>query len=139
MLLPLPPFAPAHGFRELSFALRSSHRTVPRVSPIIRVLGFAAAGNAGKASAAAAVSGLLKAEGLDMGRDGAGEGRGEDEEEEEAATHGVALTRPAPALLAEDAGINGNGLVAVELPQLPCLLTAERDDWAVELFSWRTR
>ena len=88
------------------------------------VLGFAAAGSAGKASPVAEASGLLMVDGLDTGRDGTGEGL----DEEAGATHGVAPTRPAPALLAEDAGIDGNGFVAVELPQLPCLLTAERDD-----------
>lgn len=94
------------------------------------VLGLAAAGNAGKASAAAAPAGpagLPYVAGLDIGRDGAGEGLDE-EAEAEGTTHGVAPTRPAPALLADDAGIDGKGFVAVELPQLPCLLTAERDD-----------
>lgn len=139
MVLPLPPFAASHGLAGLMFPLRSSHLTVPRVSPSIKVLGLAAAGSAGKASTAAETSGFPKVEGLDTGRDGAGEGLDEDEAEADGATHGVAPTRPAPALLAEDAGIDGNGFVAVELPQLPCLLTAERDDCAVELFSLRTR
>lgn len=107
---------------------------------MIMVLGFAAAGSAGKASAAEPFVLPPEVEGLDSGcdddDDDACEGLGE---EEEGATHGVALTRPAPTLLAEDAGIDGNGFAAVELPQLPCLLTAERDDWAVELLSLRTR
>lgn len=121
-MVPLPPFAPPHGLAGLLFPLPSSHRTVPRVSPMIIVLGFAAAGSAGKASTAEP-AGLPEIEGLETGCD-AGEGL----DEEEGATHGVARTRPAPALLAEDAGIDGNGFAAVELPQLPCLLTAERDD-----------
>lgn len=87
------------------------------------VLGFAAAGSAGKASAAEPF-GWPEVEGLDSGREDAGGGL----DEEEGAIQGVAPTRPAPALLAEDAGIDGNGFAAVELPQLPCLLTAERDD-----------
>lgn len=93
------------------------------------VLGFAAAGSAGKASAAVEPFGLPEVAGLDWGRDdeGAGAGLGE-EEEEEGATQGVAPTRPAPARLAEVGGVDGNGFAAVELPQLPCLLTAERDD-----------
>lgn len=133
VVLPLPPFAAAsHGLAGAVGPLRSSHRTVPRVSPviIIIVLGLAAAGKAGKASAAAAAgpAGLPYVEGLEVGRDGAGEGLDEEAAGEEDATHGVAPTRPAPALLADDAGIEGKGFVAVELPQLPCLLTAERDD-----------
>ncbi len=71
---------------------------------------------------------------LETSRDGAGEGRAED-----GAAHGTGPTRPAPARLAETAGIAGKGLALAALFQLPCLLTAERDDWAVELFSLRTR
>lgn len=88
------------------------------------VLGLAAAGSAGKASTPVGPFALPEAEGLETGRDDAGAGL----DEEEGATHGVAPTRPAPALLAEAEGTDGNGFAAVELPQLPCLLTAERDD-----------
>ena len=107
------------------------------------VFGFAATGSAGKASIAAPFILLAVVGGLESGcEDKGGGGLDDDEEEEEAegATHGVAPTRPAPTLLAEGAGVEeGNGFVAVELPQLPCLLTAERDDCAVELLSLRTR
>lgn len=123
-VLPLPPLAAPHGLARLLFPLPSSHRTVPRVSPIIIVLGFAAAGSAGNASTAAEPFGLPEGDGMDTGRGDAGEGL----DEEDGATHGVAPTRPAPALLAEDVGIEGNGFAAVDFPQLPCLLTAERDD-----------
>ena len=106
------------------------------------VLGFAATGSAGKASIAARFILLAVVGGLESGCEDKDGGGLDDDEEEEAdgATHGVAPTRPAPTLLAEEAGVeDGNGFVAVELPQLPCLLTAERDDWAVELLSLRTR
>lgn len=105
------------------------------------VLGFAATGSAGKASIAAPLILLAVVGGLESGCEDNGGGLDDgDEEEAEGATHGVAPTRPAPTLLAEEAGVeDGNGFVAVELPQLPCLLTAERDDWAVELLSLRTR
>ena len=131
-LLPIP-FALAQGFIGLPPPLESSHLTVPLVSPKIIVFGLAAAGNAGKASVAVALA--LPATGAaEDGRDGAGDGLDEDE----GPTQGVGPTRPAPALLAEAAGIEGKG-VAEALPQLPCLLTSERDDWAVEFFSLRTR
>ena len=105
------------------------------------VFGFAATGSAGKASIAAPIILLAVVGGLESGCEDRGGGLDDDDEEEaEGATHGVAPTRPAPTLLAEEAGVeDGNGFVAVELPQLPCLLTAERDDWAVELLSLRTR
>ena len=102
------------------------------------VLGFAATGSAGKASIAAPFILLDVVGGLESGCEDKGGGGLDDDEEE--ATHGVAPTRPAPTLLAEETGVeDGNGFVAVEFPQLPCLLTAERDDWAVELLSLRTR
>ena len=104
-------------------------------------LGFAATGSGGKASIAAPFILLDGGGGLENGCEDNGGGLDDDDDEEaEGATHGVAPTRPAPTLLAEEVGVeDGNGFVAVELPQLPCLLTAERDDWAVELLSLRTR
>ena len=100
------------------------------------VLGFAAAGSAGKASTAPAAAerfGFPGVESLAVGCDDDGDDNDEDDGacegfDEEGATQGVAPTRPAPALWAEDAGADGNGFAAVELPQLPCLLTADRDD-----------
>ena len=60
----------------------------------------------------------------------------------EGLTQGVGPTRPAPARLTDEAagvcGMAGKGLDLATLPQLPCLDTAERDDWAVEDFSLRT-
>ena len=106
------------------------------------VLGFAATGSAGKASIAAPFILLDGGGALESGWEDKGGGLDDDDDDEEAegATHGVAPTRPGPTLLAEEAGVeDGNGFVAVEFPQLPCLLTAERDDWAVELLSLRTR
>ena len=105
------------------------------------VLGFAATGSAGKASIAAPFILLDVVGGLESGcEEKAGAGLDDEDVEAEGATQGVAPTRPTPTLLAEEAGVeDGNGVVAVELPQLPCLLTAERDDWAVELLSLRTR
>ena len=48
--------------------------------------------------------------------------------EDDGATQGVGPTLPGPARLAEAVGMEGNGLVAAAFPQLPCLLTAERED-----------
>lgn len=128
--------ADPHGLAGLPVPLPSSHRTVPRVRPMIMVLGFAAAGSAGKASPAppAAVErvGLPGVESLGVGCDDDDDNDEDDDGcggfDEEGASQGVAPARPAPALWAEDAGIDGNGFAAVELPQLPCLLTADRDD-----------
>lgn len=54
------------------------------------------------------------------------------------------VVRATPARVDDDddddvIGMGGKGLAAAALPQLPCLLTAERDDWAVEFFSLSTR
>ena len=100
--------------------LPSSHRTVPLVRPKIDVFGFAAAGNAGKASEPTA-SACREEGGLDVGLDEAGDGRADE------LTQGVALTRPAPTLFAE-AGIAGKATAEAAWPQLPCLLTADRED-----------
>lgn len=110
------------------------HLTAPLVYPNIVVFGFAAAGKAGNASELVAFA-ALEVGGLEDGRDEAGEGR----EEVDVATHGVAPTLPAPTRLADDTGMGGKGMALGALPQLPCLLTAERDDCCVELLSFSTR
>lgn len=131
------PFALPHGFVGLP-TLPSSQPglTVPLVRPKIIVFGFAAAGSAGKASVAGLFALPVAVGGLDVGRDEAGDGFVDDTDD---AIQGVAPTRPAPTLLADGAGIEGNGFALAVFPQLPFLLTAERDDWAVEFFSLRTR
>lgn len=122
---------------ELLPLLASSHLTTPFVRPAISVFGRAAAGRAGKAS-------VPGEEEEGTAGDRIEDGRREEEDEEEVAeglTQGVGPTRPAPARLADEAGrgdMVGNGLDLAALPQLPCLDTAERDDWAVEDFSLRT-
>lgn len=124
---------------ELLPLFASSHLTVPFARPAISVFGRAVAGRAGKASVPAAEEEGAAGERVKDGR------RDEEEDEEEAAeglTQGVGPTRPAPVRLADEAGrggMVGNGLDLAALPQLPCLDTAERDDWAVEDFSLRTR
>lgn len=120
---------------ELLPLLASSHLIVPFVRPAISVFGRAAAGRAGKASVPAEEE---EEEGT-VG-DRIEDGRRE-EEVADGLTQGVGPTRPAPARLVDGAGrgdMVGNGLDLAALPQLPCLDTAERDDWAVEDFSLRT-
>lgn len=104
------------------------------------MLGRAAAGSAGKASVIAETEEEREA------GERAEDGRREEEEEEAGAveelTQGVGPTRPAPARLTDEAagewGMVGKWLDLAALPQLSCLDTAERDDWAVEDFSLRT-
>lgn len=98
------------------------------------VFGFKAAGKAGKASELVAFA-TLDVGGLEDGRDEEGEAR----EEEVVVIQGVAPTLPAPTRLADAAAMGGKGLAFAALPQLPCLLTADRDDCWVELFSFKTR
>lgn len=93
------------------------------------VLGLAAAGKAGKATSEGA-------------EDNDVDGRpGDRELGPDGASQGVAV-RPAVARVDADA-MAGNGLAlmveAAALPQLRCLLTADREDCAVELLSLRTR
>lgn len=88
------------------------------------MFGFWAAGSAGNA---ASVGMLAEDEGdgwilealLDVRREEIGA---------DGVIHGVAPTRPGPDLFADAAGIAGKGLAATALPQLLCLLTADRDD-----------
>lgn len=120
---------------ELLPLLASSHLTVDFISPAISVFGRAAAGRAGKASVPAEEEGGAGERVEDVRREEA-----EEEEDGDGLTQGVGPTRPAPARLADEAGgwgMVGNGLDLAALPQLPCLDTAERDDWAVENFSLR--
>lgn len=66
---------------------------------------------------------------LEAGLEGAGDARFE--EAAEGPVHGVCPTLPAPVRLTDagPVGMAGNGLTAgAALPQLPCLLTADRDD-----------
>lgn len=112
-----------HGLGDaVRLLLPSSHRTVPRVSPDIKVFGLAAVGSAGNAPAltAAAVGG-----GRDVGREDVGDGRAE-ELLAEGAVQGVFPTRPAPTRLADAADMAGTGVAELmELPQLPFRLTAD--------------
>lgn len=120
----------------------SSHRTVPLVSPTISVFGFVAWGRAGKESRA---GGAVEVVGLDTGRDDGAEGGLEDDEP--ATQAGAWLPPPrfdddddavAPPR-AEYRGVEGKGFLPLAmLPQLPCLLTADRLDCAVELLSFKT-
>lgn len=118
-----------HGFEGvLELLLPSSHRTVPFVSPAIKVVGFGAAGRAGKAPTFIVVE---EGAGLDTFRDGVGDGLFVDEAVEVA--QGTGPTRPAPARFADAAGRPGKGVeelmaALIEFPQLPFLLTADCDD-----------
>ena len=146
---------PAQGFTAVLVLplpdLPVSHRTAPFVRPIIMVLGLAAAGRAGKASAAdedaaaffrnvdvaAGAEGVSAGEALD--EEGVADAQGvvdvAAERDEEAGSDGneLALDAAMPARELDDDGITR------PLPQLPCLLTADRLDCAVELFNLRTR
>ena len=93
------------------------------------LVGFGAAGNAGKAFAR-----LLLFNATDeLARDGMGEMRGEAEEAAQGVCPGFAPTR-----FDEAAERAGNVLLDAALFQLACLLTAERDDCTVELFNFST-
>ena len=121
---------PLQGF--VGVLLRpSSQLTAPLCNPKIVVLGLTAAGSAGKASETPTVTPLEAAGTVDVGRTGAG-----DDLEEDGVTHGVAPTWPGPARLAEAAGMGGNGFEGAALPQLPCRFTGDREDCAVEFFSF---
>ena len=111
-----------------------SLRTPAPVYPGLKnvVVGFGAAGSAGKASP----SPLLFTATEDGVRDGMGETRG-DADEEDAAAHGV-CPGFAPMRVDDAAGRLGNMLLDAAGFQLACLLTADRDDCAVELFSFNT-
>ena len=101
------------------------------------VFGFTAAGSAGNASEDVGFA-IREMGALDEGREVAGEGREEDDAD--GVSQGVAPTLPAPTRLADVAGgMGGKGLAFVALPQLPCRLTAEREDFCVELLSLSTR
>lgn len=105
------------------------------------VFGFAAAGKAGKATSEGAAEDNNDVDEKPGDRE---LGRGEDEGPEDGAESQAAVVRPAAAAAAradddDTVGMAGNGLPAAALPQLFCLLTAEREDCAVELLSLRTR
>ena len=96
------------------------------------LVGFAAAGRAGKASAP---TGFLFTFVDDATRDGMGEGRAlvAADEEAQGVCPGFAPTRPAGA------GRAGKGLLDDAFDQLACRLAVDRDDLAVELFNFSTR
>lgn len=99
-------------------------------------MGFAAAGKDGNASEAVLVA-VFGGGGLICGREGAGDER----VDTAGVAHGVAPTRPVPTRFADAAAPDctaGKGLGLAAFPQLPCLLTAEREDCAVELFNFST-
>lgn len=106
------------------------------------VFGLAAAGKAGNAVSAGVVvvddDNVANTGGREFGRD---DGRDEEEWLVDGPSHAAALRPALPALVDDDdaAGIGGNGFAVAALPQLPCLLTADREDCAVEFFSFNTR
>ena len=92
-------------------------------------VGFAAAGSAGNASASVTAAGLLRLVDRDAGREF-------DVDDE---SQGVALPR-VPVLNRCTGGSGGNKFAtAAAEPQLPVRLTADLDDCAVELLSFKTR
>jgi len=99
------------------------------------LVGLAAAGSAGKASAVGAL--LFAFTFVDEAtRDGMGEGRAlvaVEDDEAHGVWPGLAPIRP------DGAGRAGNGLLEDEEDQLACWLAVERDDCAVELFNFSTR
>jgi hypothetical protein len=101
------------------------------------LVGFAAAGSAGKASAP--VLGFLLFSVVDEAlRDGMGEARALGAAEEDEDAHGV-CPGFAPMRLDEDAGGSaGKGLDDDGADQLAFWLAEDREDWAVELFSFKT-
>lgn len=110
-----------------------SLRTPAPVYPGLKkvLVGFGAAGSAGKASATL----LLFNATDDVARDGMGETRRDAEDED--AAQGV-CPGFAPMRFDDDAGRAGNVLLDAALFQLACLLTADRDDCTVELFNFNT-
>lgn len=103
------------------------------------MFGFAAAGNAGKALSKGVEEDNVVDEtpgDRELGRDA---GREEDEGADGASQAAVVARPAAPARADDPAGIGGNGFAEAALPQLPCLLTAEREDCAVEFLSLRIR
>ena len=62
---------------------------------------------------------------METGRDGAGDGRCDDDTDD---VQGVWPTLPGPARLALATGSGLDDAAAGVFPQLPCLLTAERED-----------
>lgn len=113
-----------------------SRRTPAPVYPGLKnvLVGLAATGSAGNPSARLLL--LLFSPTDDVARDGMGETRGDAEDDP---AHGL-CPGFAPMRLDDAAGSAGNMvLFAAALFQLACLLTADRDDCAVELFSFNTR
>lgn len=76
-----------------------------------------------------------------MGREDTGDGRRVEDGGTDGRIPGVVPTRPMPALFAGDegGGMQGKGFARAALSQLLCLLTADWEDCAVDLLSWRTR
>lgn len=101
------------------------------------VFGFAAAGNAGKALSEGVEDNVVDEIPGDreLGRDDGREGS----EGADGASQAAVVARPTPARADDPAGMGGNGFAEAALPQLPCLLTAEREDCAVEFLSLRIR
>lgn len=129
LLEPEPPPAP-HALEGVLRPLLSLRTPAPVYPGLKNVLvGFGAAGSAGKASARL----LLLNVADDVARDGMGETRGGAED----GAHGV-CPGFAPMRLEDGAGSAGNILFDAAAFQLACLLTADRDDCAVELLSFRT-
>jgi hypothetical protein len=126
----------AQGFAlGWEFALRSSHRTLPFVSPAISVLGFVVVGRLGNISSFTRVP--IVGGGLELGLLFAGDTL---EPVETPPTHGVFFCPFASPEAPPSAGKGLLGAPATNaLPQLPCLETAERDDCAVEDLRRSTR
>lgn len=100
------------------------------------LVGFAAAGRAGKASTLL-VADVPERVTWDDTRDGPGEGRGEADAEAHGVDPGLLFaTRITEGAPPEASG--GNALVLAAEPQLLCLFVADREDCAVELFSFKT-
>ena len=126
-LAPVAPQALAGVLRPL-LSLRTPAPVYPGLKNV--TVGLGAAGSAGKASAR-----LLFFKAVDeVVRDGMGEARGDAEDDAQGVCPGFA-----PMRLEDAAGKAGNMLFDAAVFQLACLLTADRDDCAVELFSFNTR
>lgn len=128
MAVPSPPhgFGPGAG---APFTLRTPLPLYPGLKTVD--VGFAAAGSAGNASASVTAARSLRLVDRDAGR----EFDGDDVDDE---AQGVTLIR-IPALVCWVEGCGKNKFVAVAAePQLPVRLTADLDDWAVELLSFKT-
>ena len=63
----------------------------------------------------------------------------EEDEDDGASQGGAPMRWGVDRLVDNEADIGGNGWPLTAFPQLPCLLTADREDCAVELFSLSTR